>query len=70
MNGIAPGAILWPENEAALSAEQQQAILAKIPLNRTGAPDDIAQAVLFLVRDAHYMTGQIISVDGGRRLSV
>ncbi len=69
VNGIAPGAILWPEKEAALNTAQQQAIVDKIPLNRCGSPDDIAQAVVFLVREASYITGQIVSVDGGRRLS-
>ena len=66
VNGIAPGAILWPENSAELDNNQKQKILDKIPLNRPGNPDDIAQTVLFLARDAVYMTGQVIAVDGGR----
>lgn len=68
VNGIAPGAILWPEH--AMSAADRQQILARTALKRQGEPDDIARAVLFLVRDADYMTGEIIAVDGGRSLSI
>lgn len=66
VNGIAPGAILWPENSI---EEDQVQLLAKIALKRKGAPEDIAKTVLFLVRDAPYITGQIIAVDGGRLLN-
>ena len=64
VNGVAPGAILWPESGVADSV--QQGILRQIPLKRTGEPEDIASAVLYLVRDATYVTGQILAVDGGR----
>lgn len=64
VNGVAPGAILWPEN--GMSDAVQQTILGQIPLGRPGAPSDIAGAVLYLVRDADYVTGQVIAVDGGR----
>lgn len=71
VNGVSPGAILWPEVEADSElAERQQQILARIPLGRPGQPGDIAKAVLFLVRDADYITGQILAVDGGRSLSM
>jgi len=66
VNGVSPGAILWPETE--LLDEEKQEILSRIALNRSGQPDDIAKAVLFLVQDANYITGQILSVDGGRTL--
>jgi len=66
VNGVAPGAISWPENGMAESVKQD--ILRQIPLQRTGAPEDIAGAVIYLVRDATYVTGQIIAVDGGRSL--
>ena len=69
VNGISPGAILWPESDSVLDESMQQHILKKIPLGRTGSPVDIAQAILFLVRDADYITGQVIAVDGGRLLS-
>ncbi len=68
VNGIAPGAILWPEQGGAVDAEQQRALLSKVPLARTGSPDDIASAVLFLLRDAPYITGQVLAVDGGRSI--
>ena len=46
----------------------QQTIIARVPLARPGEPDDIARTILFLVRDAPYITGQIIAVDGGRSI--
>jgi len=66
VNGVAPGAILWPENGMAESI--QQSILDQIPLHRPGTPADIAGCVLYLLRDATYITGQIIPVDGGRSI--
>ena len=67
VNGVAPGAILWPEmvENHAMHAE----ILTKTALKREGSPADIARTVLFLVRDAAYITGQVIPVDGGRLLN-
>ncbi|HJP05375.1 MAG: pteridine reductase [Gammaproteobacteria bacterium] len=64
VNGVSPGAILWPEDD--MPAKVQQSIIKQIPMGRTGEPDDIARTVLFLVKDAPYVTGQIIAVDGGR----
>jgi len=66
VNGVSPGAILWPEND--MTETVQQNILNQIPLKRAGDPADIAACVLFLLRDASYITGQIIAVDGGRSL--
>lgn len=68
VNGIAPGAILWPENDAELNDSDKQKILSKIPLGRHGNPPDIAETALFLITRAPYITGQIINVDGGRSL--
>ncbi|MEX1034222.1 MAG: pteridine reductase [Cellvibrionaceae bacterium] len=68
VNGIAPGAILWPEDDGELSDESKQKIIKKIALKRTGEPNDIARTIRFLVTDAPYITGQIIAVDGGRNL--
>ncbi|MDX1799451.1 MAG: pteridine reductase [Marinobacter sp.] len=70
VNGVSPGAILWPEGDGAINEDYQRAILAKTPLARTGNPDDIAGAVRFLLCDAPFVTGQILSVDGGRSLNV
>lgn len=64
VNGVAPGAILWPEG--GVSDPMRETVLRQIPLKRVGEPADIASCVLYLVRDAHYVTGQIIAVDGGR----
>jgi len=68
VNGIAPGAILWPE--AGKSDAAKQAMLAKTALQRVGTPEDIAEAVRWLLQDAHYTTGQVIAVDGGRLLNL
>ncbi len=65
VNGVSPGAILWPEYVGGISEEEKQKTLAQIALGRMGAPEDIAHAVLFLIRDASYVTGQVIAVDGG-----
>ena len=64
VNGISPGAILWPED--GLPERTRESIIRQIPLKRPGEPRDIAAAVLFLVRDAPYVNGQILAVDGGR----
>ena len=64
VNGISPGAILWPET--GLPERTRESIVRQIPLKRPGEPRDIAAAVLFLVRDAPYVNGQILAVDGGR----
>jgi pteridine reductase len=66
VNGVSPGAILWPEND--MPDDTKATILKQVPLARAGDPEDIAGAVLFLVRDATYVTGQIIAVDGGRSI--
>jgi len=68
VNGIAPGTILWPENSAEISQEIQATILKRIALKKIGNPSDIAKAILFLLRDAPYITGEILAVDGGRNL--
>lgn len=68
VNGVAPGAILWPDAQSpsAIANDTQQQILASVPLARSGTPEDIARTVAFLLDDAPYITGQIIAVDGGR----
>jgi len=67
VNGVAPGAILWPAEQAP-DAGQRARIIADIPLARLGGAEDIARCVLFLARDAAYVTGQILNVDGGSSL--
>ena len=68
VNGVAPGAILWPEND--MPEHTKDLILERTSLKRPGEPIDIAKTILFLVRDADYITGQIIAVDGGRTLNI
>ena len=66
VNGIAPGAILWPEEGMTESIKED--ILNQVPLGKPGEARDIADCVIYLVRDATYVTGQIIAVDGGRSI--
>jgi pteridine reductase len=69
VNGVAPGAILWPEGDAALSDASIAERLKQIPLQKIGSADQIASAVLYLCSDdAAFITGQILSLDGGRSL--
>jgi len=64
VNSVAPGVILWPENQ--LDDMAKHRIIASTPLKRSGNTEDVARTVLFLVRDAEFITGQIMAVDGGR----
>jgi pteridine reductase len=66
VNGIAPGPVLWPEGGMEESVKQE--IIDKTALKRPGSPQDIARTALFLAKDAPYITGQIIAVDGGRSI--
>ena len=68
VNAVAPGAILWPQQAPA--EDEQQRLLAATALGRLGTPEDIAGAVLYLLRDARYVTGEILRVDGGRWLTI
>ncbi|PPT40802.1 pteridine reductase [Xanthomonas arboricola] len=67
VNAVAPGAILWPEEGK--SAAARQALLARTPLARIGTPEEIAEAVRWLLDDAGFVTGHTLHVDGGRQLS-
>ncbi len=69
VNGIAPGTILWPDDETWRDEVSRQRIINQTALKRIGEPDDIARTVQFLLADAPYITGQIIAVDGGRSVS-
>lgn len=68
VNGIAPGAVLWPENKNELSEKISEQIISRTALKRQGSPEDIAQTLVFLTQ-SNYITGQIIAVDGGRTLN-
>ena len=67
VNAVSPGAILWPEEGGTTAA--QQAMLGRTPLARTGTPEEVAEAVRWLLQDAHYSTGQVLHLDGGRLLN-
>ena len=66
VNGIAPGPVLWPEGD--MEDELKREIIDKTALKRQGTPQDVARTALFLAKDAPYITGQIIAVDGGRSI--
>jgi pteridine reductase len=66
VNGIAPGPVLWPEHD--IDEALKREIIGKTALQRHGSPADVARTALFLARDAPYITGQIIAVDGGRSI--
>lgn len=68
VNAVAPGAVMWPSEGK--SYDDKQAMLERTPLKRAGTPEDVASAVLWLLRDAPFVTGQVIRIDGGRTLSV
>jgi pteridine reductase len=68
VNGVAPGAVMWPNDGKPY--DDQASLLARTPLGRAGTPEDVASAVLWLLRDAPFVTGQIIRVDGGRSVSI
>ncbi|WP_062061336.1 pteridine reductase [Cellvibrio sp. OA-2007] len=75
VNGIAPGAILWPDDDHKkpvdrLSDENKEKMLAKIPLQQRGHELDITHTILFLAKNAPYITGQVLTVDGGRTLTI
>jgi pteridine reductase len=66
VNGIAPGPIMWPEDDANFDEVSRQRIVSHTMLKRAGDPTDIALAVRFFAMDTHFVTGQILAVDGGR----
>ena len=66
VNAVSPGAILWPDGN--VDDARQKALLARTPLGRMGTPEEVAEAVRWLLQDAHYCTGQVLHLDGGRLL--
>jgi pteridine reductase len=70
VNGVAPGTILWPDDEAWQDEVSRQRIINQTALKRIGEPEDIAKAVEFLIAAAPYVTGQVIAVDGGRSVNL
>ena len=74
VNGVSPGAIMWPEvghgNPDDYPEAERRRIIQQTPLKRVGSADDVAGAVKYLMLDAHYVTGQILAVDGGREIAL
>lgn len=66
VNGIAPGPVMWPDGDSNFDEVSRQRIISHTMLKRAGDPHDIALAVRFFAMDTHYVTGQILAVDGGR----
>jgi len=69
VNAVAPGPILWPDDDA-FDELSRQRIISHTPLRREGTPEDIAKAVHFLLSEATYVTGETINVDGGRHVAL
>ncbi len=70
VNGVSPGAILWPEDGSTYTESERIRIIGQVPMARVGLAEDVAGAVKYLLLDAPYVTGQILAVDGGRSLSL
>jgi pteridine reductase len=65
VNGIAPGAVQWPDD---MPESEKEVYLRRVPLERPGSPEDVAEAVYFLCTKGSYITGQVIRIDGGRSI--
>ncbi|MEY3891353.1 MAG: hypothetical protein RL626_431 [Pseudomonadota bacterium] len=70
VNAVAPGPVLWPENNEEFNDIYKQRVISQTLLKKMGTPEDVAMAVKFLVLDAPFITGHILAVDGGRSLSL
>ncbi len=70
VNAVAPGPVMWPEDNPQFDEVYRQRVISQTLLKRIGEPEDIAKAVKFLIQDAPFMTGQVIAVDGGRSLNL
>lgn len=68
VNAVAPGVVAWPESGHESDEPAQREYLARVPLGRAGTPEDAAEAVRWLALDAHYVTGQVLRLDGGRSM--
>lgn len=70
VNAVAPGPVLWPEDNPQFDEVYRQRVISQTLLKRIGESEDVAKAVRFLIYDAPFMTGQVIAVDGGRSLNL
>ena len=70
VNAVAPGPVMWPENNPQFDEVYRQRVISQTLLKRIGGGEDVAKAVRFLIQDAPFITGQVIAVDGGRSLNL
>ncbi|MCB5190257.1 pteridine reductase [Methylobacillus arboreus] len=70
VNAVAPGPVLWPEDNPQFDEVYRQRVISQTLLKRIGEGDDVAKAVRFLLQDAPFITGHVIAVDGGRSLNL
>lgn len=70
VNAVAPGPVLWPEDNPQFNEVYRQRVISQTMLKRVGEPQDVAKAVKFLVMDAPFITGHVLAVDGGRSLNL
>lgn len=70
VNAVAPGPVLWPEDNPQFDEVYRQRVISQTLLKRIGEGNDVAKAVRFLIQDAPFITGQVIAVDGGRSLNL
>lgn len=66
VNGVSPGIAEWPEH---FTDDLKKSLVARVPAQRPGTPDEVAAAVRFLAIDAVYVTGHVLAVDGGRSIA-
>lgn len=66
VNGVAPGVVAFPNEGPDSDPQMQERYLRRVPLARSGTPEEAAEAVRWLALDATYTTGMIVRVDGGR----
>ncbi len=70
VNAVAPGPVLWPEDNPQFNEAYRQRVIAQTLLKRIGEGNDVAKAVKFLIYDAPFVTGHVLAVDGGRSLNL
>jgi len=70
VNAVAPGPVLWPDDNPQFDEVYRQRVINQTLLKRTGQPEDVAKAVKFLIYDAAFVTGHVLAVDGGRSLNL
>lgn len=70
VNAVAPGPVLWPENNPQFDEVYRKRVISQTLLKRIGDPSDIANAVKFLAADAPFITGHVLAVDGGRSINL